>query len=590
MIRFLSKYRNQVGVAVLLTASFNLTFAQGSLASMGPRSELPSNLSRAIPAAETMLARFVAAETKVREALNQHTFKRDVVLQTIGPNEQVTGEYVRNSQFIFDDHGRRIERVFFHPKSTIDEMRITKEDIQDLEGGQLLGIDIVEATKYQLSYAGAESVEGRQLFAVDITPRAQPNPRQMKNRFFVGRVWVDPVTFQIVKIKGVVEPQGKQRFPMFMTWREPIKEALAFPTRTEADDVLHFRERDVHYRIKVRYYDYKEFASKVDIKDLDEEEIKLDGATPETKKPAKTEPALENRTERSTKISKMVSAAPPRAIASLKPVEVCTTNRNSPPVGEYHWPADAEVKVYFARNKFTAEQSAVLLQAMKDWNSASAENQSGVKFIYAGETDKRANCRSCLTVDRRDVFARDKHHYAFFHPMNQEDGRLLISAWIDFDFGIADPKALQGFMAHELGHGLGLWDCPSCKKKRSLMNSFPGMDKNNGLTAPSSCDLATMRTVYQEERQIASINPSFIKGTEPARKNSLVATLLPAGGAAATNGRQSDLPRFAAQPEAVKNTRFFSAQPVVSGDGIFNTFGIRRPYLFRSFFASGGTF
>ena len=525
MIRFSSRYRNLFGLAVLLTASFNLTVAQqASVASMRRTAELPANFSESAPAEETVLARFVAAETKVREALNQHTFKRDVVLQTIGPNGEVTGEYLRNSQFIFDDRGRRIERVFFHPKSTIDEMRITKEDIQDLEGGQLLGIDIVEATKYQLIYAGLESVEGRQLFAVDIRPLVQPDPKRMKNRFFVGRVWLDPVSFQIVKIKGVVEPQGKQRFPMFMTWREPIKESLAFPTRTQADDVLHFRERDVHYRIKVRYYDYKEFASKVAIKDLDEDDMRLDEVPPQTRKPAKTETPSGNKSEPASKPGKTLTEVPARTTASLEVAEVCTTNRNSPPVGEYHWPADAEVKVYFTRNKFTPEQSAVLLQAMKAWNNASAENGAGVKFIYAGETDKRASCRSCLTVDRRDVFARDKHHYAFFHPMNQEEGRLLVSAWIDFDLGITEPNALQGFMAHELGHGLGLWDCPSCKKKRSLMNSFPGMDKHNGLTAPSSCDLATMRSVYQGERQIASINPSFEKGTEAVRTSSVVAT------------------------------------------------------------------
>ncbi len=108
------------------------------------------------PESTRILAGFVAAEAKVREALNQHTFKRDVVLQTIGPNGEVTGEYIRNSQYVFDDRGRRIERIIFHPASTIHEMRITKEDIQDLEGSQLLGIDIVEASKYQLTYAGTE--------------------------------------------------------------------------------------------------------------------------------------------------------------------------------------------------------------------------------------------------------------------------------------------------------------------------------------------------------------------------------------------------------------------------------------------------
>jgi hypothetical protein len=608
MISFFSKYGNLVGVSVLLVATCNLAFAQqGSVASLhnGGRGLPPNvvNLSESAFAEQAALARFVAAETKVREALNQHTFKRDVVLQTIGPNGEVTGEYLRNSQFIFDDRGQRIERVIFHPSSTIHEMRITKEDIQDLEGGQLLGIDIVEATKYQLTYAGAEIVEGRQLFAVDITPLVQPDPKRMKNRFFVGRVWVDPTTFQIVRIKGVVEPQGKQRFPMFMTWREPIKEALAFPTRTEADDVLHFRERDVHYRIKVRYYDYKEFASKVAIKDVDEDDIGLEEPASEMKKsPAKAGPASGNKIEPSSKISKTLTEVPTHTIAPLKSSEVCTTNRNSPPVGEYHWPADSEVKVYFARNKFSPEQSAVLLEAMRGWNSASVDNGSGVKFIYAGEIDRRANCRSCLTVDRRDVFARDKHHYAFFHPMNQEEGRLLVSAWIDFDFGITEPNALQGFMAHELGHGLGLWDCPTCKNKRSLMNSFPSMKKHNGLTMPSSCDLATMRIVYQEERQIASSNRSVDKRTEPVGTDAGVETQTLnirnaslsvveehslAGGATAANSRgdkRSGLTKLAPQRQTSGNTNFFAAQPTSSDDATFSAFGLKRPYLYKFLF------
>src|SRR5258705_10377580 len=164
---------------------------------------------------------------------------------------------------------------------------------------------------------------------------------------------------------------------------------------------------------------------------------------------------------------------------------------------------------------FNPAQRAVLLEAMKIWNIVGADNGSGVRFAYAGEADGRMSCRSCLTVTRREVFARDKRHYAFFHPMKQEEGRLLVSAWIDLDFGITDPVALQGFMAHEMGHGLGLWDCPSCKKHRSLMNSFPGINKNNGLVAPSSCDVATMRSVYQQERQIAAV---IWRGRKPASK------------------------------------------------------------------------
>jgi hypothetical protein len=223
---------------------------------------------RLTPAA--LLNTFIKTEMQVREALNQRTFKRDVVLQTIGPNGDVTGEYIRNSQFLFDDKGNRIERVLYHPASTIREMRITREDIQDLAGTQLLGIDMAESLKYGLHYTGDETLNGRLVHVITVEPTVSPDPHRMSERFFRGSVWVDAGTNQIVKIKGVVEPRGKQRFPVFQTWRDKISPSLYLPTRTEADDILHFPNRNVNYRIRVRYYDYKLFASTVKVTELEE--------------------------------------------------------------------------------------------------------------------------------------------------------------------------------------------------------------------------------------------------------------------------------------------------------------------------------
>ena len=522
----------------LIAAAFNQTFAQqNSVASLSKlevktrSGEASKRLSPENVDSTAVIAGFVAAEARVREALNQHTFKRDVVLQTIGPNGEVTGEYIRNSQFLFDDRGRRIEKVLFRPASTIREMRITKEDIKDLSDSQLLGIDIAEATKYHLTYTGIETIDSRQLFAIDVTPSVEPNPKRMKERFFVGRVWVDPNTFQIVKIRGIVEPQGKQRFPIFETWREPSKNELAFPTRTEADDVLHFESGDVHYRIKVRYYEYKLFGSKVSITEVDGPAMEpLETAPAPKDAPPVLKPAAPRNNQTAPKgkeNSPKVSEKPVTQLLKSEPrgkQEVCTTNRTAPPVGAYHWPANSEVKVYFTRSMFTSEQSAVMLEAMKTWTEVGQDNGSGVKFVYAGETDRRMGCRGCLTVSRRQVYKQDKHHYAFFNPMQQEGRGLLVSAWIDLDVGIKEPKALQGFMAHELGHGLGLWDCPSCKNKRSLMNGFPGLNKNNGLIAPSYCDVATMRGVYEGERQIALATSDAKQPAEAARPENIAAS------------------------------------------------------------------
>jgi len=184
--------------------------------------------------------------------------------------------------------------------------------------------------------------------------------------------------------------------------------------------------------------------------------------------------------------------------------EVCVKNRNAPPINSYYWPPDTEVRVYFSRGMFTEEQQKTLRAAMATWTAAASKNGAGVKFSYAGEVDRTVNCDSCLTVTRRAVHQNDRKHYAFFNPLRQDSDGLLISAWIDFDFATISPQALQGFMAHELGHGMGLWDCPTCKKKQTIMNGFPSVNSDNGLLAPSACDLEQVRQVYRLQRQIST--------------------------------------------------------------------------------------
>jgi len=136
-------------------------------------------------------------------------------------------------------------------------------------------------------------------------------------------------------------------------------------------------------------------------------------------------------------------------------LEPCVKNRNAPPTSSYYWPPDADVRVYFVSKIFTAEQRARLIAAMDSWTKVASENGSGIKFIYAGEVSRIMNCTRCLTVTRRKVHKTDRRHYAFFNPVESDSKRRLTSAWIDFDFATTNPQALQGFMAHELGHGTG---------------------------------------------------------------------------------------------------------------------------------------
>jgi hypothetical protein len=127
---------------------------------------------------------------------------------------------------------------------------------------------MADLSSYNFSYLGEVSLRGRPMYLLEVKPRNEPDPRQMRLRFFVGRIWVDQVSFQATLLRGTTEPHGKQRFPVFETERNVSVESLPFPSSTFADDVLHFLDRDVRYRVKVRYYDFKRFASRVKIVEL----------------------------------------------------------------------------------------------------------------------------------------------------------------------------------------------------------------------------------------------------------------------------------------------------------------------------------
>src|ERR1043165_6968699 len=189
--------------------------------------------------------------------------------------------------------------------------------------------------------------------------------------------------------------------------------------------------------------------------------------------------------------------------------EECVANRNAPPVSLWYWAPDTTVKVYFVQNMFTTEQEQALVEAIKTWNGVAAETGAGVKYQVMGLAKGIVSCESCLTVTRGDIQAYDHDHRAFLYPTLNDTG-LISSAWICFDFKIKSADALLSYMIHEMGHGMGLWDCPTCENRMSIMRSFPGVNKDNGLFAPSDCDMQTVKLLFNRKGKL-------IPGAAPAR-------------------------------------------------------------------------
>ena len=91
-----------------------------------------------VPDVAAIIRAFTTKETEFRQALNQYAFKRDATVQTVGLGGEITGEYHRVSQFVFDDQGNRYEKITYFPTPTLTEISVTQEDIDDLGGIQPL--------------------------------------------------------------------------------------------------------------------------------------------------------------------------------------------------------------------------------------------------------------------------------------------------------------------------------------------------------------------------------------------------------------------------------------------------------------------
>ncbi|MCA1612776.1 MAG: outer membrane lipoprotein-sorting protein [Acidobacteria bacterium] len=239
--------------AALLVAAFSLFPAAAQEQSqLRPHPLAPAE-------ADSIVRAFTAKETGFRQALNSYRFKRDATIQTIGLGGQITGEYRRVSNFAFDDQSNRYEKITFMPASTLTELTVTAEDIEDLGGVNHFALELSRLGQYDFAYAGKEMIDEVDTYVFDVTPKVIP--KKVSERFFKGRVWVEDKDLQIVKVRGKGVPEGEQRFPTFETYREQVDGKFWFPTYTYADEQLVFKSGQVvHFRMRVRYTDYKRFA------------------------------------------------------------------------------------------------------------------------------------------------------------------------------------------------------------------------------------------------------------------------------------------------------------------------------------------
>lgn len=228
---------------------------------------------------DRIVKKFTQNEALFREALNVYAFNRSAALSTVGMGGQVTGTFRRDSYMTFNEAGDRFERILFAPISTVQELEITAEDIENLGGINPFAIEPRMVSQYSFTYLGKEKIDELNLYVFEVAPKTPPDPGKGEGKYFQGRIWVDDEDLMIVKSRGKAVPEKKQRFPIVDTIRENVDGKYWFPSYASSDDELVFPKGNaVKIKFRVRYKDYK--LGRSDVKLVGEEEIVKDEPAP----------------------------------------------------------------------------------------------------------------------------------------------------------------------------------------------------------------------------------------------------------------------------------------------------------------------
>lgn len=342
--------RNSLKLAVLTTLCLSIwgtesVFAQQTTAdAKSPSLTGSTNLTQA--QIDEIIRKFAAKETEFRRALNSYAFKRDALIQTIGMGGQVTGEYHRVSSFTFDDQGNRFEKINYFPMPSFGG--VTQEDLEDLGGVNPFALEASRINQYNFKYAGKERIDELDLYVFDVAPKITPDPKK-KDRYFVGRIWVDDRDLQIVKSKGKAIPETKiNKFPVVETYREQIDGQYWFPTYAYADDDLVYENgTDMRIRMQVKYSDFVVGRGKVTITEVGEapEQVKPETSSTPNKPESQASPTpstqISSPSSKTTAPSSSTKSTPETSSDDTDPRDVGFLNGRAIDLPKPQYPAEA---------------------------------------------------------------------------------------------------------------------------------------------------------------------------------------------------------------------------------------------------------
>ena len=176
----------------------------------------------------------------------------------------------------------------------------------------------------------------------------------------------------------------------------------------------------------------------------------------------------------------------------------CVAGRTAARFGFWTWPSHTSVNVYLRTPDFSEADGPAVETALQNWNRTSLENGSQVHFIFKGLTGMVSAAQGDLTLIRNPVYGKKERHLALLEAHSLRGDQLIDWALVIVDPTVRNGSVLTNVMAHEIGHSLGLLDCPKCHSGSTAMGLLKGADESNGIDGPTACDKSAVLAAYQE--------------------------------------------------------------------------------------------
>ncbi len=231
---------------------------------------------------ETIIRSFIDKETEFAAARESYTYRQTVKILEYNNSGRVRGRYEIVQDILFGGDGGRIERVVYAPPSSLKNLTLTPNDLEDLRSVQPFVMTRDNASDYRIDYLGEQQVDEIETYIFSVKPKKLERGK----RYFEGQIWVDQLGLQIVKTYGkgvgLLKKGNDEQFPRFETYRDQIDGNYWFPVYTRADDTLAFKSGPQKIRMIIQYEDYKKFqgTSVITFGDVVDEEGDQEGQEP----------------------------------------------------------------------------------------------------------------------------------------------------------------------------------------------------------------------------------------------------------------------------------------------------------------------